>query len=249
MTILKAQRLTIKLGSQIVLVDISFELPLKGLIAVIGANGSGKSTLLDAICGFVRPTAGCIECRNARHALSPRQRRRAIARLHQVLVLPEDLTVDSLLRLAMQPQDARFMFGPTMDRGNVLEAIQRVRPLVGRALMAASATPTNRMIGQLSWGQKRLVALAAVVLVPEKEFLLLDEPLAGFSGNAHRAIMDVLSDEGQRRLVIMAEHDLSAVGTLADMVLVLRSGRLVRTYSRGELEKEDLLKHWWSVEE
>src|SRR4051794_34743107 len=93
--------LAVRLGGQDVLRSLTFELPARGLVALIGPNGSGKSTLLDVLGGMVANSTGIIAQDDSPGSLSLGRRRKLCARLHQALVLPEQLSVQEYIGLAV----------------------------------------------------------------------------------------------------------------------------------------------------
>lgn len=239
--------ISVDVGRRRILGPLSFEFPARGLVAVIGPNGSGKSTLLDAIGGFLSTSTGRIAIGDANKAIGQRERRRHSARLHQVLVVPEDLSVHAYLGLVHARIQGGLLTKP-FRADDAYAELAHSRPILHDVLATADAVRSGIPIARLSWGQKRLVALAAVVAAT-KPILLLDEPTAGLAKSARDGIARVIGAERECRLVVMVEHDIDAVTLLADHVLVIRAGRLAALYGRSELTRERLIRNWWEMAE
>jgi energy-coupling factor transport system ATP-binding protein len=180
-----------------VLQDVDLTLRTREVVALVGPNGAGKSTLLACLAGLAEPVAGTVD--------GPRA--------GLVLQNPEH-------QLAARTVRAEVAFG--LPPGPATEA------RVAAALAEFDLTDlADRDPHRLSGGQQRRLSLAAM-LVHDRPFLLADEPTFGLdrhgTGRALRALADAAS---AGRGVLFSSHDLRAVASCADRVLVVAAGRLV----------------------
>lgn len=186
-------------------------------LALLGANGAGKTTLLLQLSGLVRPHAGTVLVDGQEMGYTAHAR----AAWHCAVGL-----------LFQDPDDQ--LFGPTVaedvaigprNRGLAPDlAQQRALDVLGRLGLAHLA---HEQVHELSYGQKRAVAMAGV-LAQQPRVLLLDEPTLGLDATAQDdllATLDRLCETGVA--VLMATHDVDLASTWADRVAILQHGRLV----------------------
>ncbi len=194
------------------------------IVAVVGANGAGKSTLLRTIAGLVSPEAGTVSFHGRPLVgLAPRQRVAAgiVYAPEHARILPRLSVLDNLAIGAWLRHD-RSAVG--QDLARVFEWFPQLRQRPRRAAEALSGI------------ERRQLALGRA-LMSAPRVLLLDEPLVGLDAEARArfaAIFVTLRNE--RAAILVAEHDLSAIGTLADRAYVLRSGRIAFSGSPAALE-------------
>jgi ABC-type branched-subunit amino acid transport system ATPase component len=177
------------------------------ITAIIGPNGAGKTTLLNLITGFLTPDEGTIEYRRSTLlGLRPhRIARLGIVRTFQDLRLIRQMSVKENLLLAS-------------DNGREHDNILATVGL--RGLEAAEA-------GTLSYGQQKLLSIACC-LAAGGECFLLDEPVAGVHPNLIGQILLLLQRLRQDgKTVIFIEHDLDAVRSAADTVVVMHQGQII----------------------
>lgn len=195
--------------------DVAFDVPSGGVVAILGPNGSGKSTVLGCIAGLLRPNRASITFGSRTLTGLPAHDRRVGLLAQDPLLFPH-LTVT-----------ANVAFGPRARGVGRREAENRAR----RWLSEVDAAPfADRRPRQLSGGQAQRVAVARV-LAGEPDLLLLDEPLAALdvdSAPALRALLRrVLHTGNQDRAAVLVTHDPLDALALADHVLVMNNGRIV----------------------
>jgi branched-chain amino acid transport system ATP-binding protein len=228
-SILIVDRLCRRLSNDFAISDMSFACRSGCLTGVIGPNGSGKTTLLDLICGRLRPDTGTIllNDRSLNGLSFDRTVREGVGRTFQTSSLPPELTVSQVLQLATGPIGGS-MWWPSLRWVNGAKQ-QSLSPEAAALLNTFdlsqhAATPT----GTLSYGQMRLVAIAAC-LVRRPVLALLDEPFAGLDRNhvekVVRAITRWRVETGASLLVV--EHNVRALAEVSDRMLLLDHGRLV----------------------
>jgi branched-chain amino acid transport system ATP-binding protein len=193
--------------------DVGFTLREGSVLGLIGPNGSGKSTALDCITGFTRPDSGQVRLRGRDISGRPAHQiaRSGLVRTFQTIRLYDELTVGEHLGLALRGLSAEDA-GSDDLRQYWLEAFKLLR------FRDAPA-------GILSYGQKKLVALAAV-LVARPAVVLLDEPLAGVNPLVIEVIDQAIkhaNEAGQTFLII--EHNVEFITSCCAEVVVLDAGR------------------------
>jgi branched-chain amino acid transport system ATP-binding protein len=213
--ILRVADLSVRLGGSHILQGVTFEVAATGVTALLGRNGVGKTTTLRAILGEV-PAEGVVEF-DGKPVLG-----RATHRLVRdgLAYVPEDrcvfagLTVAENLRLAERVPDP--------DYALVHDLFPELRQ---RAAQRA---------GTLSGGQQQMVAIARVLLNPNR-LLLVDEPTKGLAPAVVTSVATVLGRVAERVPVLLVEQNLAVVRKLAADAVVVEAGRVAWRGPAGEL--------------
>ncbi|MGB6156537.1 MAG: ABC transporter ATP-binding protein [Castellaniella sp.] len=194
--------------------------------AVIGPNGAGKTTLISQIMGEVPSDTGHIQLAgNSLNGLSMPQRVRAgIGRSYQITSVIQQFTVLENILLAVQGcQGHGFHFWtPAVQTRALLEQAEQLIALMGvgahRDVHAAS----------LSYGQQRQLEIA-MALAAKPKVLLLDEPMAGMGhgDTGSDRMVALLQGLRSRCGILLVEHDMDAVFSLADRISVLCYGKVI----------------------
>jgi branched-chain amino acid transport system ATP-binding protein len=213
--ILAVENLSVRVGGSHILQGVSFEVPPAGVTALLGRNGVGKTTTLRAILGEL-PASGSV--RFAGESVLGRPTHRLVrAGLGYV---PEDrdvfagLTVAENLRLAERT--------PTPDYEAVFALFPELR------------TRARQRAGTLSGGQQQMVALARVLLNPNR-LLLIDEPTKGLAPKVVGEVADVLDRVARTVPVLLVEQNLAVVRRLASDAVVLAAGQVAWRGAAGAL--------------
>jgi ABC-type branched-subunit amino acid transport system ATPase component len=212
---------------------------------LIGGNGAGKSSLLDALTGIRRAAAGTITLDGRDLTTSSiRDRVQAgIVRLFQYGTGFTGLSIVDSVEVGL-PETQLRPFNIPGDR--------RAKRLRARRLLNAVGFPPddNRMVSELSFGQRRRVAFASM-LAARAKFLLLDEPTAGLDPASIDALHELIAElRTAGRGVLLVEHNLSFVRAIADRVLLMEAGSLVKEVAVDRmLEDDDVQKYLLGVDE
>ncbi|MBM3226189.1 MAG: ABC transporter ATP-binding protein [Candidatus Tectomicrobia bacterium] len=196
------------------------------LHAIIGPNGAGKTTLLGQLAGEVRPDAGTIRFAG-QDITSLSVRRRAalgLARSFQISSLfPSFSTLENVLLAVQAHQQHRGRWWrPAHTLSPSLQTAHQVLQTVGLAERA-----TVRAM-HLSHGEQRQLDLA-LALATAPRLLLLDEPTAGMGPEESARMVALLRSVRARYTIVLVEHDMDMVFTLADRITVLVDGRALVT--------------------
>jgi branched-chain amino acid transport system ATP-binding protein len=193
--------------------------------ALVGPNGAGKTTLFNLLTGFLKPTAGSVLLGGHRELAgrSPEAiARSGVARSFQITSLFAELTPHQHLELALASRTGlgwRFWRSDrTLARyaGPAAELLEHVG-LTGHGDVPA---------GSLSYGRKRALELA-LALALDPKLLLLDEPTAGMGVEDVDRTIELIRKIRVGRTVILVEHNMNVVASLADRVTVLQHGKVL----------------------
>jgi heme ABC exporter ATP-binding subunit CcmA len=198
-----------------VLAGVDLDVARGEIVALQGPNGAGKTSLLRACAGLLRVVTGEAEVLGVNIVEQPRAVRRKIGLLGHHSGLYEDLTAEDNVTFAARAAGARReSVGPALDRLGITGRLRSTR------------------VGALSAGQRRRVALAAVV-ARAPQLWLLDEPHAGLDAE-HRNLVDTLITESADGggTVILASHEPDRVGGLADRTITLAGGVITAASTR-----------------
>ena len=215
-SLLEVRDLSVRLGGSHILQGVSFDVAPTGVTALLGRNGVGKTTTLRAILGEV-PASGSVTFDG--EAVLGRSTHRLVR--SGLGYVPEDrgefagLTVAENLRLAERVPAGRSGRGrgTAPDYDTVYALFPELRQ---RAAQRA---------GTLSGGQQQMVALARVLLNPNR-LLLVDEPTKGLAPAVVSAVTAALARVAQRVPILLVEQNLAVVRRLAGAAVVLSAGRV-----------------------
>jgi branched-chain amino acid transport system permease protein len=235
---------TVRFGGLTALNKVSLEVPTGDVIAVIGPNGSGKSTLFNVITGLVPAESGAIIFHGEELlGLPPHEiLRKGVARTFQNLRLFTNLTV---MENALIGQHSRLHTGvfsailrPRWSRDEEKAArtwALQIFSIFGNRLMPR----IGQMVLGLSYANRRRIEIARA-LASRPRILLLDEPTAGMNPAETLELAEqVKSLNGLGLTVLLIEHKLDVVTTLADKVYVLDHGEVIAQGTPAEVRRDD----------
>lgn len=220
--ILSVKNLTVSFDGFKAVNDLSMQIHEKELRVIIGPNGAGKTTLLDMICGKTRATSGSIRFRDTELTTLPEFQivRKGVGRKFQTPSIYEDLTVAENLEISI-PQAhgvwSSILFKRTPKVKERINEIAEQIMLVGQL---------NVKSGSLSHGQKQWLEIG-MLLMQEPDLLLLDEPVAGMSPREREQTAELLRKIALGKSLVVIEHDMDFVKSIASKVSVLHQGRLL----------------------
>lgn len=192
--------------------------------AIIGPNGAGKTTLFNIISGKYRPSSGSILFRGTDIAGKPPHviNRIGIARSFQITNVFQELSVfENVMAGARSRSKLRYNFFKRPEaRRELVEKVEEILKNVG--LYDVKDIPASA----LSYGQQRALELG-IVLSTEPELILLDEPTAGMTREETEQAIRLIDRVTKGRTLLIIEHDMDVVFSLADIISVLHYGTII----------------------
>jgi len=216
--LLEVEGLTKRFGGVTAVNACSFAVPEGSVTALVGPNGSGKTTAFNLITGYARADAGVVRFAGAtvRRPDPVRLSRTGLTRTFQQARIFADLTlVENMVAALQQPWRSAFR---TAVRGHEKARALELLEEFGLTRLA------RERAGNLSYGQKKLLEFAAV-LMGEPRLVLLDEPTAGVNPVLVEQIEERIRELNARGLTfLVVEHNMNLVMRLCDPVVVLAQG-------------------------
>ena len=216
---LEIRNLTKKYGDFTALRDVNLTLD-KGVYGILGANGAGKSTFLNLITDNIRRTDGEI-LYNGREILKMGAGfRKKVGYTPQLQGMYEDFTAGQFLRYIGALKGMRHR--------KCREQVHEVLGLVGLGSVA------HRKLGTFSGGMRQRVLLAAAML-DDPEILILDEPTAGLDPEERIRLRNHIAQISTDRTVLLATHVVSDIECIAEKVILMNKGNILKFASPTEL--------------
>jgi branched-chain amino acid transport system ATP-binding protein len=221
---LAARGLTRRFGGVVAVNNVSLEL-LRGQIhAVIGTNGAGKSTLVNLLAGELEPTSGTISLSGS--AVTGKRSHQlahlGVGRTFQRSNVFADFSAFENCRLAAQARYPKAWALHERAARCATSADAATRALAAVGLSARARMPA----GLLSHGERRELEIA-MCLATDPTVLLLDEPLAGMGAEESQHVLELLCRLKPERAILLVEHDMDAVFTVADVITVMGNGAVL----------------------
>jgi ABC-type branched-subunit amino acid transport system ATPase component len=220
-SLLEVQGLTRRFGELVAVDNCSFDVAEGNITALIGPNGSGKTTVFNLATGYLQADAGAIRFggRDITGAHPGKVYRQGLSRTFQQARVFADLTVQENMVVASGGEWWRA-FTRRVGRSDQIKAAELLEEF--RLDHVA-----DLFASELSWGQRKLLEFAAV-LMSRPRLVLLDEPTAGVNPVLIETMANHIrshNDAGVTFLIV--EHDMSFVMRLCDPVIVLDRGRTI----------------------
>ncbi len=224
--LLELRNLRKNYGALVVTDDVSLSVQPGELHAIIGPNGAGKTTLIHQISGMLPSNSGQIlfAGEDVTHLTMPQRVNRGLARSFQITSILPGFSALENVALAVQARSGssfRFFGNASQER----ELNDPAMACLGEVGLGARA---HMPAGLLSHVEKRQLELA-IGLATAPKLLLLDEPLAGTGHDESQRVVETLRRLKNRLTIVLIEHDMEAVFSLADRVSVLVYGRVIAT--------------------
>lgn len=236
---LRTDGLSLSFGGVNALTDVSIHARSGEVLGVIGPNGSGKSTLINVLTGYYPPDQGSVRINGQDiTARSPQHiRRRGIARTFQNLRIVGDLSVfdNAYAGLFLEYVDGRSLTRAWTAEVLGLPAARRrtarLHAVVTQALELVNLAHLSALRADLlSYGDQKRLEIARA-LVGRPQFIILDEPTAGMSGDDAetllRDLVEIASSAQNPTSVLLIEHRLELILELSHRVVVMDSGRVI----------------------
>lgn len=202
--------------------------------ALIGPNGAGKTTFFNLLTKFLQPTSGAIfyRGRNITREKPADIARRGVVRSFQICAVFPHLTVLENVRVALQRSlNTSFYFW---------RSGKSLAKLDDRAMQLLAEVRLDEWAGTLAsdlpYGRKRALELATTLAL-DPELMLLDEPTQGMGHEDVSRVTQLIKQVSANRTVLMVEHNMSVVSSIADTISVLQRGRVIAAGPYAEVSK------------
>ncbi len=232
--VLEVQGLTVRFGGHVAVNDISCGFYPGTLTAIVGPNGAGKTTFFNLVSGQLKATAGRIFLYgdDISGLSAARRVERGIGRAFQLTNLFPNLTVIENVRLAVQ---SRANIGLDLFSMAIrhVELTEKAEHFLYRVALSDRA---GDIAASLPHGDQRKLEVA-ILLALEPDILMFDEPTAGMSVDEVPVILDLIGqikEQGDKTLLLV-EHKMDVVRSLADRIIVLHNGYLVANGAPDEV--------------
>ncbi len=245
-TLLEVRGLRKSFGALLASDNVDLEVREGETHAIIGPNGAGKTTLISQLAGNLFPDRGRVRFAGEDiTALSaPARARRGFARSFQITSIYPDFTALENVMLAVQAHSgSSFRFWrPAREEESLRSPASAILEDVGlsgrRDVLAAN----------LAHGEQRALEIATA-LATRPRLLLLDEPVAGMGAEETQRMIALLSSLKGGKTLILVEHDMDAVFSLADRISVLVYGRIIATGAPEEIRSNPEVRRAYLGEE
>ncbi len=200
--------------------------------AIIGPNGAGKTTLIGQLAGNIRPDAGDIrfDGEDVTGLSAAARARKGLARSFQITSIYREFTALENVALAVQAHAGHsFRFWrPASEEAALRDPARAIMNDLGLGERA------DVLAANLAHGEQRQLEIA-MVLATRPRLLLLDEPVAGMGADESLRMVEFLATLKGRQTIILVEHDMDAVFTLADRISVLVYGQIIASGTPEEI--------------
>jgi urea transport system ATP-binding protein len=215
--------------------NLSLTLEPGELRCIIGPNGAGKTTMLDVITGKTRPTSGRVYMHGQRIELTTRSEyeiaRLGVGRKFQRPTVFPSHTVEENLELALAAPKGVFRSLLRRLSANEREKMEHILSTIG---LHGDRT---RSAGLLSHGQKQWLEIG-MLLAQDPKVLLVDEPVAGMTHQEVEHTAELLRGLAGEHTVVVIEHDMDFVRSIARRVTVLHEGSVLAEGSMEQVQRD-----------
>jgi branched-chain amino acid transport system ATP-binding protein len=223
---LETRDLTIRFGGHVAVDHVSCTFRPGELTAIVGPNGAGKTTYFNLISGQLRASEGSVwfDGNDITSLSAPLRTRAGLGRAFQLTNLFPNLSVEENVRLAVQAESRVHydMLRPWMTRRDLIERADTILDKVALGSRRAAA------VTALSHGDQRKLEVALMMALEPKVFMF-DEPTAGMSVDEVPVVLNLIAQLKQdaSKIILLVEHKMDVVRSLADRIIVLHNGKLV----------------------
>ncbi|NQD91312.1 urea ABC transporter ATP-binding protein UrtD [Pseudomonas sp. CrR25] len=234
-TILTLEGINVSFDGFKALTDLNLYIGVGELRCIIGPNGAGKTTLMDVITGKTRPDSGSAwfgETLDLTAMSEVAIAQAGIGRKFQKPTVFEALTVFENLELAQKTHKSVWASLRATLSGEQRERIDQVLTTI--RLEGAR----QRQAGLLSHGQKQFLEIG-MLLMQDPQLLLLDEPVAGMTDAETEFTAELFKSLARQHSLMVVEHDMGFVGSIADHVTVLHQGSVLAEGALAEVQADE----------
>lgn len=239
MTLLKTDNLCKAFGNLEVTRNVSLSVSTGERHVIIGPNGAGKTSLVHQLTGQLHPSSGRIIFKE--HDITGRSPEEicqmGVGRTFQKNTLFPTLSVAENVRLAVQAKQGSW-YQAFRSTSTMTSHWERTYQLLDQVQLGENA---ERRVSNLSYGEQRQLEVA-IALAAEPELLLLDEPTSGMSPAETDRMIELVHSLPRTLAVLMIEHDMKVVFSLADTVTVLYYGEILASGPPEAIQGNDKVR-------
>ncbi len=237
----ETQNVTKAFGALVAVNDVSLQVKAQSLHSIIGPNGAGKTTFFNLLSGNLEPTSGTILFKGQDITDHPvhRTAHLGIGRSFQITNIFPNLTVMENIRLAAQAlgKDNYKFYRPSSAFPSYEERAWEVMERVGLTKRADTLART------LPHGDQRKLELG-MLLAPDPEVLLLDEPTAGMAAEQVPELIELIQQVQQtgQKTVLLVEHNMNVVMSVSDYITVMHLGAVLAEGTPAEISANETVQ-------
>ena len=241
MVILETNHVSKQFGALVAVNDVSVQIEKGTLHSIIGPNGAGKTTFFNLLSGNLKPTSGQIfyKGEDITHLPVYQTIHKGIGRSFQITNLFPNLSVLENVRLASQAtgKDSFRLFTPNRRLSQYTERAEAIIEQVG---LGANA---NQLANTLPHGAQRKLELA-MILAPDPELLLLDEPTAGMASEQVPELMALIRSiqEAGNKTIMLVEHNMNVVMSVSDKITVMHQGAVLAEGTPADISNNEAVQ-------
>ncbi len=239
MNILETEGLYKDFNGLEVLFNVNLQIEEGERHAIIGPNGAGKTTLFNVITGTYRPSKGKIHFKgkDVSHARPHELTRLGLGRSFQITSTFNNMTTFQNIRLAILSKNKiRFNLFRKVDK--MEEITRETEEVLNRINLDRER---NFPASALSYGKHRSLEIS-MALATDPDLVLLDEPTAGMSRDETHTAVELIRRLTEGKTMVIIEHDMDVVFSLADRITVLHYGEILTTGTPNEIRENQAVK-------
>ncbi|MFV1491379.1 ABC transporter ATP-binding protein [Phaeobacter sp. JH20_36] len=239
--LLSTSDLTVRFGGHVAVDAVTCDFHPGELTAIVGPNGAGKTTYFNLISGQIPASAGRVTLMGrdiSTQSVSARTKA-GIGRAFQMTNLFPDLTVLENVRLVVQAKAARGFNLWSMVTGHT-DLIDQAESILAQVRLLDER---QQMVSELSHGNQRKLEVALLIALDPLVYMF-DEPTAGMSVDEAPVVLDLIADLKSQtdRTILLVEHKMDVIRTLADRIIVLHNGALAADGLPTEVMASDVVQ-------
>jgi branched-chain amino acid transport system ATP-binding protein len=223
---LETRALVKRFGGLLATDHVSLKLAQGQVLALIGPNGAGKTTLIGQLCGELRPDSGQVFLNGIEVTKLPVEQRShaGLGRSYQISQVFKEFSARDNVVMALLARGAMgSAFGAWTALNTDFKARDQAQAILEQVGLGSKA---SSLVGVMAHGEHRQLELA-MALALQPKVLLLDEPLAGMSASESDTMVELLQELRNSYPILLVEHDMKAVFSLADHIAVLVYGKVI----------------------
>lgn len=243
---LKTENLSKTFGALRAVSKVTLDFELEKVHAIIGPNGAGKTTLINLLSGELQPSGGKIqyEEHDLTHAPPHKISQLGIGRSYQKTNIFPKFTCFQNCWIAAQSR-----LKTSMHFFRSARKLKQVQERTEKSLEMTKLTGRSQSLaGSMSYGEQRQLEIA-MMLATEPKLLLLDEPLAGMGAEESQQVMTLLKELANHHTLILIEHDMDAVFSIADQLTVMVNGQVLETGTVDQIRNSKMVQEAYLGEE